>query len=177
MTNPTAHSTSVSSSSPTPSEGSSAPASADEGTGALASRQGATHIAETVVSKIAGVAAREVHGIYRLGGGAARAMGALRERIPGASTNASQGVSVEVGESQAAIDLSVVVEYGVAIADLAAAVRRNVISALEGMTGLHVVEVNITVTDVHLPSDDDGNDDTDNRGGESSRTSTSPRVQ
>ncbi|MEU9822881.1 Asp23/Gls24 family envelope stress response protein [Pseudonocardia alni] len=123
-------------------------------TGALVSGQGNTRIAEAVVAKIAGLATREVHGVYDLGGGAARAFGALRERIPGASTNVAQGVSVEVGEKQAAVDINLVVEYGVAIADLAKAVRRNVISALERMTGLEVVEVNISVDDVHLPSDD-----------------------
>lgn len=126
----------------------------------LATTQGKTQIADTVVSKIAGVAARDVNGVYKLGGGGARALGAIRERIPGASTNASQGVSVEVGEKQAAIDIDMAVEYGVAIPDLAAAVRRNVITALERMTGLEIVEVNITVNDVHLPSEDsdDGNE-------------------
>jgi uncharacterized alkaline shock family protein YloU len=121
-----------------------------------ATSHGRTHIAETVVSKIAGLAAREVAGVYALGGGAARAFGAIRERIPGASSNVSQGVAVEVGERQAAIDLAIVVEYGVAITDLARAIRRNVIGALERMTGLEVVEVNVSVNDVHLPSDDDG---------------------
>ncbi len=121
-----------------------------------ATSHGRTHIAETVVSKIAGLAAREVTGVYALGGGAARAFGAIRERIPGASSNVSQGVAVEVGERQAAIDLAIVVEYGVAITDLARAIRRNVIGALERMTGLEVVEVNVSVNDVHLPSDDDG---------------------
>jgi uncharacterized alkaline shock family protein YloU len=120
-----------------------------------ATGHGRTHIAETVVSKIAGLAAREVTGVYALGGGA-RAFGAIRERIPGASSNVSQGVAVEVGERQAAIDLAIVVEYGVAITDLARAIRRNVIGALERMTGLEVVEVNVSVNDVHLPSDDDG---------------------
>ncbi|RZT89030.1 putative alkaline shock family protein YloU [Pseudonocardia sediminis] len=125
------------------------------GDAALVTSNGNTRIAEAVVSKIAGLATREVHGVHDLGGGAARAFGAIRERIPGASTNASQGISVEVGEKQAAVDINLVVEYGVAIADLAKAVRRNVISALERMTGLQVVEVNISVDDVYLPSDDD----------------------
>ena len=84
---------------------------------------------------------------------------ALRERIPGSSQATGQGVSVEVGEKQAAIDLDIVTEYGVAIAEVARAVRRNVISALERMTGLEVVEVNISVDDVHLPSEDDGKDE------------------
>ena len=127
---------------------------------ALTSSQGKTSIADTVVSKIAGIATREVSGVHALGGGASRVVGALRERIPGASTNHAQGVSVEVGEKQAAIDIDIVAEYGVAIADLATGIRRNVIAAVERMTGLEVTEVNITVNDVHLdePSDD-ANDD------------------
>lgn len=107
-----------------------------------------------MVSKIAGLATREINGVYALGGGAARALGALRERIPGGTTNVSQGVSVEVGETQAAIDIDLVVEYGATIVDLAAAIRRNVLTAVERMTGLQVVEVNVTVNDVHLPDDD-----------------------
>ena len=121
----------------------------------LVSSQGKTTIADAVVAKIAGMAAREVHGVHRLGGGAARAFGALRERIPGSGgPNVSQGVSVEVGETQAAVDIDVVVEYGVAIAAVAAGIRRNVIQSLQQMTGLQVVEVNIAVDDIHLPSDD-----------------------
>ncbi|WP_219418698.1 Asp23/Gls24 family envelope stress response protein [Pseudonocardia nigra] len=138
---------------------STAPATRDSGGGSgLATSQGRTQIADVVVSKIAGLAAREVSGVHALGGGAARAFGAIRERIPGASSNVSQGVSVEVGERQAAIDLAIVVEYGVSIAELSRAIRRNVIGAIERMTGLEVVEVNIAVGDVYIPSDDDGQD-------------------
>jgi uncharacterized alkaline shock family protein YloU len=136
--------------------GSTTPATTSSSGGSpLATSQGRTQIADTVVSKIAGLAAREISGVYALGGGAARAFGAIRERIPGASSNQSRGVGVEVGEKQAAIDLDLVVEYGIAIGDLAAAIRRNVIGAIEQMTGLEVVEVNIAVNDVHIPSDDD----------------------
>ena len=122
--------------------------------GPLVTPQGRTSIADTVVSKIAGVATREVSGVHALGGGAARAVGALRERIPGSRTNHSQGVSVEVGERQAAVDIDMVADYGVAIADLAAGVRRNVIDAVESMTALEVTEVNITVHDVFLESEE-----------------------
>jgi uncharacterized alkaline shock family protein YloU len=132
--------------------------SAQESGSALVSSHGSTSIADTVVSKIAGIATREVSGVYALGGGATRMVGALRERIPGANTNHAQGVSVEVGEKQAAVDLDIVADYGVAITDLAAGIRRNVIAAVERMTGLEVTEVNITVNDVHL---DDGSDDDD----------------
>lgn len=126
--------------------------------GALQSSHGATRIAEQVVSKIAGLSTREVRGVYDLGGGAARAFGTLRERIPGAATSAAQGVSVEVGEKQAAVDIELVAEYGVAIAELATSVRRNVIGAIERMTGLEVVEVNVHVGDVHVPAGDDGDE-------------------
>jgi uncharacterized alkaline shock family protein YloU len=120
----------------------------------LQTSQGNTTIADGVVQKIAGLAAREVSGVHELGGGAARALGALRERFPGSSQTSGAGVSVEVGERQAAVDLEMVAEYGVSIAELARAVRKNVISAVEGMTGLEVTEVNISVNDIHLPTDD-----------------------
>lgn len=126
------------------------------GDGALVTTEGATSIADVVVQKIAGLATREIPGVHALGGGAARAFSAIRERIPGATASAGQGVSVEVGEKQAAVDLQIVVEYGVSIADLSRSVRRNVITAVEQMTGLEVVEVNINVGDLHLPSEDEG---------------------
>ena len=121
---------------------------------ALATSQGKTSIADSVVAKIAGMAAREVDGVYKMGGGTARAMGSLRERV-GGGPSVTSGVTVEVGETQAAIDLDVVVEYGVAIGDLSQGIRRNVISAVERMTGLQVTEVNIAVDDVHLPDEQD----------------------
>jgi len=144
----------------TPATTSGAGVATQRGGGSLVSNQGTTSIADTVVSKIAGIAAKDVSGVNSLGGGAARAVGALRERIPGGRTNHSQGISVEVGETQAAIDIDLIAEYGVPISDLAAGVRRNVITAVERMTGLQVTEVNISVADVHLPSDD-ADEDTD----------------
>jgi uncharacterized alkaline shock family protein YloU len=120
----------------------------------LVSSQGRTIIADTVVAKIAGVAAREISGVHSLGGGTSRMVGALRERIPGGRVNHSQGVDVEVGEKQAAIDIGIVADYGVAIHELAAGIRRNVILAVERMTGLEVTEVNVTVHDIYLADDD-----------------------
>jgi uncharacterized alkaline shock family protein YloU len=139
-------------SSSSPSSSSVAPAQPS----VLQTPQGTTTIAEGVVQKIAGLAAREVSGVYALGGGAARTIGALRERIPGAAQSSGQGVAVEVGEKQAAVDLDLVTEYGAPIADVARSVRRNVISSVEGMTGLQVTEVNISVNDIHLPTDNEG---------------------
>ncbi|MFE9093734.1 Asp23/Gls24 family envelope stress response protein [Streptomyces sp. NPDC007264] len=125
------------------------------GAGAPAETRGKTTIADNVVAKIAGMAAREVPGIHNLGGGMARAFGAMRERVPGAGAGVTRGVKVEVGERQTAVDLDVVVEYGVSIVDVAAATRTNVISAVERMTALEVVEVNIAVDDVHLPDEEE----------------------
>ncbi|MFI6579314.1 Asp23/Gls24 family envelope stress response protein [Nocardiopsis sp. NPDC050513] len=116
---------------------------------------GHTHIADGVVAKIAGMAAREIGGVHAMGGGAARAVGAVRDAVTrgGDSGSVTRGVTVEVGERQAAVDIDLVVEYGVAIQDLAAAVRRNVTAAVERMTGLEVAEINIRVDDIHLPDD------------------------
>ncbi|MER2091380.1 MAG: Asp23/Gls24 family envelope stress response protein [Saccharopolyspora rectivirgula] len=127
--------------------------------------QGKTTIASSVVQKIAGVAAREISGVHALGGGASRAFGAIRERIPGSTsgTSSTAGVQVEVGERQAAVDLDLVTEYGASIVDLARAVRRNVINSVEQMTGLEVTEVNISVNDIHLPSDDTESEETSSR--------------
>lgn len=124
----------------------------------LVSAHGRTTIADTVVAKIAGRAASEVDGVHALGGGASRAVGALRDRIPGSKTNHAQGLSVEVGEQQAAVDIQLVADFGVSIAALAQSIRRNVISSVERMTGLQVTEVNIEVQDVFVESDDDQDD-------------------
>lgn len=124
-----------------------------DGTGGLQSEKGQTTIADPVVSKVAGLAAREVGGVYELGGGVARALGAVTQRLP-VGDNASQGVSVEVGEKEAAIDLTVIVEYGESIPRVAQQIRENVVRRIEGITGLSVTEVNVAVNDLHLPGDD-----------------------
>nr|WP_241479618.1 Asp23/Gls24 family envelope stress response protein [Nocardiopsis lucentensis] len=122
-----------------------------------ATAAGHTSIADHVVAKIAGMAARRVRGVHQMGGGAARAFDAVRERIPGSTSTSAvaRGVAVEVGERQAAVDFNLVVEYGARIPDLAAVVRRDVVAAVQGMTGLEVTEVNITVDDIHLPDEDE----------------------
>ncbi|WP_274556796.1 Asp23/Gls24 family envelope stress response protein [Streptomyces spiramyceticus] len=122
--------------------------------------RGRTTIADGVVEKIAGLAARDVLGVHAMGSGLSRTFGAVRDRVPGAGAGAgaravSRGVKAEVGEVQTALDLEIVVEYGVSIADVARAVRENVISAVERMTGLEVVEVNIAVSDVKLPEEEE----------------------
>jgi uncharacterized alkaline shock family protein YloU len=122
----------------------------------LATGEGQITVAENVVQKIAGKACREIAGVHAMGTGGTRAFGAVRERIPGSTgPNVAQGIGVEVGETEAAVDLDIVVEYGVSIAELGRSIQRNVKQAVERMTGLRVVEVNIAVDDVYLPIDGD----------------------
>ncbi len=123
--------------------------------GALVTPQGRTSIADSVVEKIAGVAAREVSGVHSMGRGASRAFGSLKEKLPvgPSGPNVTQGVKVEVGERQAAVDIDLVVDYGVSIPDVTQSVRDNVIARVERMTGLQVTEVNISVDDVFLGDD------------------------
>ncbi|ELS52214.1 putative Alkaline shock protein [Streptomyces viridochromogenes Tue57] len=117
--------------------------------------RGRTTIADGVVEKIAGMAARDVDGVHAMGSGLARTFGAVRDRVPGGAKAVTRGVKAEVGEVQAALDLEIVVEYGVSISDVARDVRENVITAVERMAGLEVVEVNISVSDVKLPDEEE----------------------
>ncbi|MFF5565119.1 Asp23/Gls24 family envelope stress response protein [Streptomyces sp. NPDC012623] len=121
--------------------------------------KGTTTIADSVVASIAGVATREASGVYAMGGGISRTLGAARDKMSG-SEDVTRGVRVEVGEKQAAVDVGVVVEYGYPIPRTTDDIRSSVSDAVESMTGLEVVEVNIGVLDVHVPgSDDDGSND------------------
>lgn len=119
----------------------------------LVSDRGRTAIADQVVTKVAGIAAREVAGVFELGGGAARAIGAVTQRV-GVGDERTRGVNVEVGERQAAVDLKIVVEYGESIPAVSAQVRENVIARIEGITGLDVTEVNVDVNDLWFPGDE-----------------------
>ncbi len=121
--------------------------------GGLQTEKGQTTIADPVVTKVAGIAAREVGGVYQLGGGVSRALGAVTQRLPGQDSS-TQGVSVEVGEKEAAVDLTVVIEYGESIPRVAQQIRDNVVRRIEGICGLSVTEVNVAVNDLHLPTDD-----------------------
>jgi uncharacterized alkaline shock family protein YloU len=117
----------------------------------LQTERGSTTIQDTVVSKVAGIAAQEVDGV-RTGGGTSQAVGNIMSAVPGVGRGSeSRGVSVEVGEVEAAVDLSVTVEYGRSIPQVAEAVRSNVIRRVENLVGLRVTEVNITVNNVFFP--------------------------
>ena len=121
----------------------------------LRSERGNTTISDAVVSQVAGIAAQEVEKV-QMGGGAAAAVGGFLQSVTGGSSgggNYSRGVSVEVGEEEAAIDLTMAVEYGVSIPQVTEAARRNVINRVENLVGLRVTEVNITVNDVQFPEE------------------------
>lgn len=124
----------------------------------LETQYGTTTIDDVVVSKIAGIAAREVSGVDSLGGGGARMIGNIRESF-GASEDVRQGVDVEVAEGSARIEIAITAEYGVAIHELAEAIRRNIMNAVERMTGLSVERVNVVVHDVKLPKDESESED------------------
>jgi uncharacterized alkaline shock family protein YloU len=121
----------------------------------LKSEMGNTTISSAVVSQVAGIAAQEVEKV-QMGGGATAAVGGFLQSVTGGSTgggNYSKGVSVEVGEEEAAIDLTMAIEYGQSIPRITDAARRNVINRVESLVGLRVTEVNITVNDVQIPEE------------------------
>lgn len=126
--------------------------------------KGTTTIADSVVASIAGIATRDATGVYAMGSGFSRTLGAARDMMA-RSDDVTRGVRVEVGEKQTAVDVDVVVEYGYPITRTSDEIRTGIVDAVENMTGLEVAEVNIDVHDVHLP----GSDDSDS--GESSGTS------
>jgi uncharacterized alkaline shock family protein YloU len=117
----------------------------------LQTERGSTSISDSVVSKIAGIASQEVDGI-RMGSGGSQAVSGLLGSITGGSSGSqTQGVSVEVGQEEAAIDLTLTAEYGKSIPQLAEAVRRNVANRVQSLVGLRVTEVNITVSNIFFP--------------------------
>jgi uncharacterized alkaline shock family protein YloU len=110
------------------------------------SEWGAIKIANEVVGIIAGLAATEISGISAMSGGIT---GGITEAL--GMKNLAKGVKVEVGEKETAIDLFVIVDYGVRIPDVSWQVQENVKRAIESMTGLSVVEVNVHVQGVKFP--------------------------
>ncbi|OUM85496.1 MAG: hypothetical protein BAA01_10495 [Bacillus thermozeamaize] len=107
---------------------------------------GVVRIADDVVAIIAGVAASETEGVASMSGGITEG---FARRVSG--KNVTKGVSVEVGSVEAAIDLRVIVKYGVKIHEVARKLQENVKEAVETMTGLRVVEVNVKVEGVEFP--------------------------
>jgi uncharacterized alkaline shock family protein YloU len=119
----------------------------------LQTERGRTEISAAVVTKVAGIAAREVSGVHELGGGAQRAIGTVTQAV-GIGDERTQGVSVEVGEREAAVDLTVVIDYGESIPQVSQRIRDNVVRRIEGITGLSVTEVNVAINDLYFPGDE-----------------------
>ncbi|MEZ3155767.1 Asp23/Gls24 family envelope stress response protein [Microbacterium sp. BWR-S6Y] len=114
---------------------------------------GKTVIVDPVVAKVAGIAAAEVPGVHALGGGAARVIGNIRQAV--GAKDYAQGVSVEVGETEVAADIAIQVDYPERIQRVADDVRSAVRRAITEIVGMKAVEINVTVVDVYIPSDDD----------------------
>ncbi|MCA9464746.1 MAG: Asp23/Gls24 family envelope stress response protein [Nitrospira sp.] len=119
-------------------------------TSELITKEGKTSISNEVVTKIVALATKEIAGVHEMGTlGFGDALTGLAQRAV-KSGQSTQGVNVEVGEREVAVDIKVVVEYGVSIPQIATAIRRNIASRVNTMTGLIVKEVNIDVTGLHF---------------------------
>lgn len=119
-----------------------------ESAAVISAGTGRTIISETAVAKVAGIAARTVPGVYSLGTGPSRALGAIRDAV-GSSDHAA-GVHAEVGETQVAVDINLVAVYGTPLHSLADQVRAAVYTAVEELVGLQVIEVNVEINDVYV---------------------------
>lgn len=106
---------------------------------------GTIQIAPEVIEVIAGLATVEVSGVAGMSGGFAGGIAELLGR-----KNLSKGVKVEVGQREAAVDVNIIIEFGNRIPEVASEIQRNVKHAIESMTGLNVVEVNVHIHDVHF---------------------------
>lgn len=122
---------------------------AENGEIALSADNNEIKIADDVVAVIAGVAVSEVSGVAEMAGGFA---GGITEVLSG-KKNLAKGIKVEVGDKDTKIDVNIIVEYGVRIPDIAFEIQNRVKKAVESMTGLEVLEVNVHVQGVNLPEE------------------------
>jgi len=104
------------------------------------SEQGSVFISEDVVATIVSEAVREVDGV---GGFATSLGGEIAERLGGKKP--SRGVKIAFEENEVVVDAFVLVQYGVVIADVAAAVQEKVADSVEAIMGVRVRAVNVTV--------------------------------
>lgn len=109
---------------------------------------GSVRIADEVVAIIAGLAATEVKGVAGMSGGL---VGGITEFV--GKKSPSKGVKVEVGEKEAAVDLYVIMEFGARIPEVANQIQKSVKKAIESMTGLEVIEINVHVQGVAVPTE------------------------
>ncbi|GAA1498755.1 Asp23/Gls24 family envelope stress response protein [Paeniglutamicibacter kerguelensis] len=119
-----------------------------------AGASGTTKLTDLAIAKVAAGAARDIPGVHALGLGTSRALGAIRDAV-GSTYEPAHGVSVEVGTTQVAIDIVLTASFGVPLHELASKVRESVFAAVQELTGLQVIEVNIEIGDVHIPVPDE----------------------
>ncbi|WP_188188136.1 Asp23/Gls24 family envelope stress response protein [Nonomuraea sp. SYSU D8015] len=115
--------------------------------------KGRIKVADEVVEKVAALAALEVAGVADMGGDLARAFESVRDRIGIGSRRANQGVSAQIQDRQVAVSLTIVVEYGHVVMEVASEVKTNVARNVSRMLGMRVMEVNVTVDDVRMPGE------------------------
>ena len=125
--------------------------------------KGRIDVADEVVEKVAALAAIEVDGVADLGGDIERAIESVRERIGIGNRRGDQGVKAKITGREVAVDVTIMIEYGHVVMDVARAVKNNVANQTNRMLGLSVVEVNVTVDDVKMP-EAPRRDETDDRG-------------
>lgn len=116
----------------------------------LSNNRGFVRISDDVVSKIAAVAAMDTRGISAMTSSISEG---ITKRISGKYVQ--KGVHVEVGRFETAIDLRVMVEYGLHIQKICHALQENVRETVEKLTGLRVIEVNVKVEGVTVKQETD----------------------
>ncbi|MCZ2403349.1 Asp23/Gls24 family envelope stress response protein [Paenarthrobacter sp. Z7-10] len=109
---------------------------------------GRTIITDAAVAKVAAVAARSVEGVHALGAGSVHTLGSIREAA--GAGDLTQGVRAEAGETEAAVDITLVAEFGRPLQLLADQVRAAVYAAVENLVGLRVIEVNVEISNVYI---------------------------
>jgi uncharacterized alkaline shock family protein YloU len=141
-----------------PSSATTLPANAGAVTDAAALRvgEGVTTIKDSVIGKVAGLAVQEVAGVHALGSTPIRAIGAIVGTISNAEVN--PGISIELGDNGVTVQIVLVAAYPVPLTDLADRVRASVSQAIEGLVGMTVNAVNVTITDIYVAEDPDDND-------------------
>ena len=126
--------------------------------------KGRINVADEVVEKVAALAATEVEGVADLGGDIERAIESVRERIGIGHKRGDQGIKAKINGREVSVDVTIVIEYGYVVMDVARQVKNNVANQTGRMLGLRVTEVNVTVDDVKLPEPPKTDDDTDDAG-------------
>ena len=121
--------------------------------------KGRIDIADEVVEKVAGLAATEVEGVADLGGDVARTVESVRERIGVGHRRGDQGVTAQIDGDEVSVEVTIVIEYGHVVMEVAQQVQANVATQTTRMLGLRVVEVNVIVDDVRLPAAPEAEED------------------